>query len=91
MITIYVKYSTFCITVTPPTSTGNYGFHFGVSFILFEYYFKTFVYRTCSFAICLTSVFIKKCVAAMCASLKVFITLLSMLNTVVIIFVIFIS
>ena len=49
------------------------------------------VYRTCSFAICLTSVFIKKRVAAMCASLKVFITLLSMLNTVVIIFVIFIS
>ena len=89
MITIYVKYSTFCITVTPSTSTGNYGFHFGVSFILFECYFKTFVYRTCSFAISLTSVFTKKC--AMCASLKVFITLLSMLNTVVIIFVIFIS
>lgn len=40
MIKKYMKYNIFYITAILPTSTGNLGYHFGVSSTLFEYYFK---------------------------------------------------
>ena len=37
----YMKYNIFYITAILPTSTGNHGYHFGVSSTLFEYYFSS--------------------------------------------------